>query len=175
MVTEFAELRRVLPAVLPTVLLGVLLLPGCVPVDFGTPPPAPRTSVPPTTTSPPKAVAVIRPVPDEPPPLPGSVEPLPSPPSRPAPPVNSATQALLNQSRSHQVAGRYEQAAASIERALRIEPRQGTLWLELGTIRLKEGDFPQAESMGRKALSLSAGDAALKARAEQLIATAKRR
>jgi hypothetical protein len=29
--------------------------------------------------------------------------------------------------------------------------------------------------MGRKALSLSAGDSALKARAEQLIATAKRR
>jgi Flp pilus assembly protein TadD len=73
------------------------------------------------------------------------------------------------------VAGRYDQAAASIERALRIEPRQGSLWLELGNIRLKEGDFPQAESMGRKALSLSTGDPALKARAEQLIATAKRR
>lgn len=171
MVAGTAELRRWLPGTL----LSALLLPGCVPVDFGTPPPAPRTSLPPTTTSPPPAGAVIRPVPDGPTPPPGSVEPLPSQPARPGPPVNSATQALLNQSRAHQVAGRYEQAAASIERALRIEPRQGSLWLELGNIRLKEGDFPQAESMGRKALSLSTGDPALKARAEQLIATAKRR
>ena len=89
--------------------------------------------------------------------------------------MSSATQALLNQSRVHQAAGRYEQAAASIERALRIDPRPPVLWLELGNIRLKEGDFTQAEGMGRKALSLSAGDAALTARAEQLIATAKKR
>ena len=171
MVTGFAELRRPLAGVL----LGALLLPGCVPVDFGTPPPAPRTPVPVTTPSPPPATVVVRPVPDVPAPLPGSVEPVPPSPSRPSPPVNSATQTLLNQSRAHQVAGRYEQAAASIERALRIEPRQGSLWLELGNIRLKEGDYPQAESMGRKALSLSTGDPALKARAEQLIATAKRR
>ena len=173
MVTGFAELTRPLAGVL----LGTLLLPGCIPVDFGTPPPAPRTPVPTTTPSPPPAAVVVRPVPDVPAPLPGSVESLPQTPtpSRPAPPVNSATQALLNQSRAHQVAGRYEQAAASIERALRIEPRQGSLWLELGNIRLREGDFPQAESMGRKALSLSTGDPALKARAEQLIAAAKRR
>jgi Flp pilus assembly protein TadD len=97
------------------------------------------------------------------------------PPARTAPPASAATQALLTQSRAHQAAGDYEQAAASIERALRIEPRQPLLWLELGNIRLKEGDFAQAEGMGRKALSLSAGDAALTARSEQLIATAKKR
>ena len=49
------------------------------------------------------------------------------------------------------------------------------LWLELGSIRLSEGDFAQAESMGRKALSLATGDAALTAKAEQLIAAAKKR
>ncbi len=104
--------------------------------------------------------------------MPAPAEPLPPP--RTAPPVSSASQTLLTQSRTHQAAGRYEQAAASIERALRIEPRQPVLWLELGNIRLKEGDFAQAESMGRKALSLATGDVALTARAEQLIATAKR-
>lgn len=85
------------------------------------------------------------------------------------PPVSPASQTLLNESRSHSAAGRYPQAAASIERAIRIEPRQPVLWLELGNIRLKEGDYIQAESLGRKALSLSAGDAALSARAQQLI------
>jgi uncharacterized protein HemY len=49
------------------------------------------------------------------------------------------------------------------------------LWLELGNLRLKEGDYAQAESLGRKALSLSAGDAAISARAQQLISTAKSR
>jgi hypothetical protein len=160
-------------------LVGTLvLLAACVPMDFGTPSPESRTAVPPaTSTAPPSAGVVIRPVPEAPAPGPGSAEsPGKLPPTaRAAPPISSATQALLNESRSHQAAGRYEQAAASIERALRIEPRQPALWLELGNIRLKEGDFTQAESMGRKALSLSAGDAELTARAEQLIATAKRR
>jgi len=149
---------------------ALVLASGCVPPDFGKPEPAPRT---PVATNPPP-VAVVHPVPDVPSAPEGSVEP-PSPPPRTAPPVSSATQALLNQSRVHQAAGRYEQAAATIERAQRIEPRQPVLWLELGNIRLKEGDFTQAEGMGRKALSLSAGDAALTARAEQLIATAKKR
>lgn len=155
--------------------LVAMLTAGCVPPDMGQPEPATRAPVPSTAPAPapPPAVAVIRPVPDigEAPPAPA--EPLPVP--RTAPPISSASQALLTQSRGHQAAGRYESAAASIERALRIEPRQPVLWLELGSIRLKEGDFAQAESMGRKALSLATGDAALTARAEQLIATAKRR
>ena len=158
----------------PVAVLVAVLAAGCVPPDMGRPPPTSRAPVPTTAPpAPPPSVAVIRPVPDigEAPPAPA--EPLPLP--RTAPPVSSASQALLTQSRGHQAAGRYEQAAASIERALRIEPRQPVLWLELGNIRLKEGDFAQAESMGRKALSLATGDAALTARAEQLIATAKRR
>jgi len=153
------------------VLGALLLVSGCVPPEFGTPEPVSRTPVPVKAAPPP--VAVISPVPDLPSAA-GSVEP-PSPPARTAPPAGAAAQTLLTQSRAHQATGNYAQAAASIERALRIEPRQPLLWLELGNIRLKEGDFPQAESMGRKALSLSAGDAALTARSEQLIATAKKR
>jgi hypothetical protein len=151
-----------------------LLVAGCVPPDMGKPQPPPRTPVPaPAPQTPPPPVAVIRPVPDADTAPPAPAEPLPAP--RTAPPVSSASQALLTQSRGHQAAGRYEQAAASIERALRIEPRQPVLWLELGNIRLKEGDFAQAESMGRKALSLATGDTALTAKAEQLIAAARKR
>lgn len=151
----------------------LLLVSGCVLPDFGVPQPASRAPVP-VTPAPPPSVAVIRPVPEEPPAAPGTVEPQP-PPARTTPPVSAATQALVTQSRTYQAAGQYEQAAASIERALHIEPRQPLLWLELGSIRLKEGDFAQAEGMGRKALSLSAGDAALTARAEQLIGAARKR
>jgi Flp pilus assembly protein TadD len=119
---------------------------------------------------------VTTPVPEPETGAPGSVEPVPPPTAvRPPPPVGAASQALLAQSRGHQSAGRYDQAAASIERALRIEPRQPVLWLELGNIRLKEGDYAQAESLGRKALSLSGGDTELTARAEQLITAARKR
>ena len=153
------------------VLAALLLLAGCVPPDFGTPDSTQRTRVPAPPA--PTAGAVIRPVPPVAPVPEGTMEP--QPPLRTAPPVSSASQALLSQSRGHQAAGDYDLAAASIERALRIEPRQPVLWLELGYIRLKEADYEQAESLGRKALSLSAGDAALTAQAEELIATAKKR
>lgn len=168
MAAELAELRLRSAGVTFAVLL---LLAGCVPPDFGTPDPAPRTPVPTQPAPPP--VAVVSPVPAPPSVTPGTAEPLPL--QRSAPPVGSASQALLAQSRSYQASGDYGLAAASIERALRIEPRQPVLWLELGNIRLKEADYAQAESMGRKALSLSAGNAALTAQAEQLIAAATRR
>jgi len=163
-----AELKFTHTAVIMAVLL---LLAGCVPPDFGTPDATQRTPVPPQPAPP--AGAVVSPVPPAAPVPEGTVEP--QPPARTAPPVSSASQSLLAQSRSYQAAGNYDLAAASIERALRIEPRQPLLWLELGYIRLEEADYAQAESMGRKALSLSAGDAALTAQAEDLIAAARKR
>lgn len=171
MAPEIAQLNTSRRALLS--LMSLLLIAGCVPLDFGTPPPS-RTPVPTTRpATPPPAPVILSPVPEAPPAAPGTVEPQPS--MRVAPPISAASQALLSQSRSHQAAGNYDLAAASIERAVRIDPREPLLWLELGSIRLKEGDFAQAEAVGRKALSLSAGDAALTARAEDLIATAKRR
>ena len=150
-----------------------LLVTACVPPDMGRPEPPVRPVPPAPAPAPPPPAVIVKPVPDlgEAPPAPA--EPLPAP--RTAPPVSPASQTLLNQSRGHQAAGRYGQAAAAVERALRIEPRQPVLWLELGNIRLKEGDFAQAESIGRKALSLATRDAALTARAEQLIAAARKR
>jgi len=146
---------------------------GCVPTRFEEPAPRAPAPVAAPAQKPPPTV-VITPVPE--PGTSGSVEPVPPPAAiPPPPPVGAASQSLLAQSRGYQAAGRYDQAAASIERALRIEPRQPVLWLELGNIRLKEGDYAQAESLGRKALSLSGGDAGLSARAEQLITAARQR
>jgi hypothetical protein len=161
--------RRPIAGAIAAALLLITTLSGCVPPG-GTRAPTPKTPVPATRPAPPPAPA---PVPTPEPPV--TPTPAPSAPARVIPPVSSASQALLNESRSHSAAGRYPQATASIERAIRIEPRQPVLWLELGNIRLKEGDYSQAESLGRKALSLSAGDAALSARAQQLISAAKKR
>jgi len=103
----------------------------------------------------------------------GSALPEPPPVPRPTPPASPASQSLLTESRRYQAAGQYPQAAAAIERALRIEPRQPVLWLELGQIRLQEGNAAQAESMARKALSLASGDATLEGQAMELIARAR--
>lgn len=49
----------------------------------------------------------------------------------------------------------YPVAASSIERAMRIEPDNPLLWIELGKVRQAEGNYVQAENMGRKAATMS--------------------
>ena len=65
-------------------------------------------------------------------------------------------------------------AAATVERALRIEPDNPLLWTELGRIRMGESNPAQAEAMGRKALSLATGDPAAQSSAWHLIADSLR-
>lgn len=49
-------------------------------------------------------------------------------------------------------------ASATLDRALRIEPSNPLLWVELGRLRLAEADSHQAETCARKALVLASGD-----------------
>lgn len=64
----------------------------------------------------------------------------------------------------------YPVAASSIERALRIEPDNALLWIELGKVRLAEGNFVQAENMGRKAVSMTVNAPRAQSSAWRLIA-----
>jgi Flp pilus assembly protein TadD len=89
-------------------------------------------------------------------------------------PVPSASAALLTQSRLARDAGDYGAAAASIERALRIEPNNALLWLEYGELRLAEGNLDQAETLARKAASLAGDDRSLRDAAERVLAEAER-
>ena len=78
----------------------------------------------------------------------------------------------MQQSRAARAAGNYGQATATTERALRIDPNNPALWLELGEIALATGDTKQAETLARKALSLAADDRAVTAQAERLLRAA---
>jgi cytochrome c-type biogenesis protein CcmH/NrfG len=72
-------------------------------------------------------------------------------------------------------AGRPAEAAAALERALRIEPTNPDLWARLAEVRLAQGQPRQAESLALKALGLSApGDSVFGARCHRLIAKARR-
>jgi Flp pilus assembly protein TadD len=70
--------------------------------------------------------------------------------------------------------GDFGLAAATIERAMRIEPDNPLLWIELGRVRYTAGDARQAESMGRKALALATGDPQAQSSAWHLIADSLR-
>jgi len=105
---------------------------------------------------------------------------VPAPPERPAPGaprqfhIGPAASSLVTQARTQAGGGEYAQAAATLERALRIEPGNPLLWIELGRVRLAENNAAQADAMGHKALALATGDAGAQAAAWHLIADSLR-
>src|ERR671918_1345745 len=79
---------------------------------------------------------------------PSTVEqPQPLPPVVREPTLGAASRALVTQAQTQMATKNYAVAASSIERALRIEPDNALLWIELGKIRLAEGNYVQAENM----------------------------
>jgi len=66
-------------------------------------------------------------------------------------------------------------SAASLERALRIEPNNAGLWSRLAEVRLRQGDTAQAEQLALKANGLAGADAALRSRNDQIVAQARGR
>lgn len=83
--------------------------------------------------------------------------------------MSPAVQALLEQGREQRDVGEFSRASASLERALRIESGEPQVWLEMGWLRYDEGNYAQAEQMGRKALSLAPARSAVGKQASQLI------
>jgi len=82
--------------------------------------------------------------------------------------------ALLDQAEHQANAGELESAAASLERAIRIDPRNAVLWYHLATLRLAQGESAQAEQLAVKSNSLASGDPAQQARNWRLIAQSRR-
>lgn len=70
--------------------------------------------------------------------------------------------------------GHYRRAAAAIERALVIEPRNPFVYHRLAQLRLQQGRFEQARAMARKSNGLSVDNPYLRARNLALIAEALR-
>jgi Tfp pilus assembly protein PilF len=100
------------------------------------------------------------------------------PPAEPPPEVqqrreNVAIAGLMESARADSAAGRLSNAAASLERALRIEPRNPRLWQELARVRLKQGEYAQAESLAARSNSWAGGDSALRAENQRLIEQAR--
>ena len=74
---------------------------------------------------------------------------------RPGPKTGKAVLALLNKARKASKKGSLTVAESHLERALRIEPRNPTLWLYMAKLRLYAGKFKEAINLAKKALALS--------------------
>ena len=83
--------------------------------------------------------------------------------------------ALLTTAQQQQGGGDLNGAAASLERAQRIAPREPQVLYRLAEVRLAQGDAAQAEQFARRGLSYAAGRPALQASLWNLIAQARER
>ncbi|TMI20759.1 MAG: tetratricopeptide repeat protein [Betaproteobacteria bacterium] len=134
------------------------VLAGCAAAPGPAPMPAPEPDLPPVQI--PEAVPAPAPVPG----------PAPAPAARTE---NVAIAGLMDTARADAAAGRLANAAATLERALRIEPRNPRLWHELARVRLKQGQYAQAESVAARSNSWAGSDNALRAENWRLIAEAR--
>src|SRR5258706_7196494 len=107
-----------------------------------------------------------------------SKQPEPGPPPLlfPAAPTHAESPAmasLMESARADATAGRIGNAAASLERAVRIEPRNPRLWQQLARVRILQNDYVQAESCAARSNSWAGSDDALRADNWRLIAQAR--
>lgn len=150
-------------------LLVLVTIAACTTNPIYTPPPRIMVPQPPGSQPPPSHRAPEPATPETSLPPPEAL-PIPS----PAPPASSgATAALLDQSRQQSAAGNFAMATSSLERALRINPRDPGLWLELGRVKLRQRDFVQAESMGRRASAIAGTDARWRGQIDELLDAAR--
>jgi predicted Zn-dependent protease len=97
------------------------------------------------------------------------VEPVP----KPVMSGNQAVIALLDRAQLDTAAGQREAAGASLERALRIEPRNAWLWQELAQLRLTQGQYAQAISLAQKSISFAGRERRLLALDWRMIGNAR--
>jgi tetratricopeptide (TPR) repeat protein len=162
--------RSALRAALAACLAATAACTSLAPASRPAPAPVPRPAPPPAAES--------RPAPAPLPPPGGEASPPPQPPRdvpapRPQSDASSVSTVLLEQSRAQRAAGSMPAARASLERALRLDPNNAALWLELGELELSTGNTAQAATMARKALTLAGRDLRVSARAERLLRAAE--
>jgi tetratricopeptide (TPR) repeat protein len=87
--------------------------------------------------------------------------------------ASPAVVALMQTAAVQRHEGQLDQAAASLERALRIEPDNALLWGHLAELRLAQERWIQAEQLALKSNRLSSGDRTLQARNWETIADAR--
>jgi tetratricopeptide (TPR) repeat protein len=84
-----------------------------------------------------------------------------------------AVQVLMARSKQQEQAGQLVAAASSLERALRIEPKNALLWNRLAHVRLKQKQYALAASLASKSNAFAAQDQQLRSDNNSVIAQAR--
>lgn len=92
-----------------------------------------------------------------------------------APQLTPAVDALVTQAERQRQSSDYAGAAATLERALRLQSREGYLWNRLAHVRLEQGLASQAANLAKRANDLSGDSENLKRDNWLVIADARRR
>jgi hypothetical protein len=87
--------------------------------------------------------------------------------------LSPAVDALVLAANQKSSSGNLEVASATIERAIRIEPRNANLYYKLALIRLEQSKPRLAEDLAKKSALLAVGDSTLKKHSWLLIAHAR--
>ena len=95
------------------------------------------------------------------------VEPLSS-----APEMSAVARRLLVSSETQSNAGDWDSAANSLERALRLEPRNALLWNKLASVRYQQQDWQQAVQLAAKSNTLSGQNVGLRRQNWNMMANA---
>ncbi|MCF6187779.1 MAG: hypothetical protein L3J49_09970 [Desulfobulbaceae bacterium] len=131
-------------------LLTLLLMPGCAPSPYRAPTPYQRQ---PTINQGNRTPGVSEPI--------GQQE-------------NPLTRDIRRQAERQIQAGRLDAAAQTLERGLRIAPKDGSFWSQLALIRLQQHRYGQAQSLAAKSINLAGGDSILIRRNQHIIEEAQR-
>ncbi|MDM8567370.1 hypothetical protein QUF74_17185 [Candidatus Halobeggiatoa sp. HSG11] len=70
--------------------------------------------------------------------------------------ATAAVESLLNNAKEHYEKEQFEQAAAVLERALRIKAKHPILWHNLAGVRLAQEDWERAASLASKSNAIAA-------------------
>jgi hypothetical protein len=133
-----------------------------------------QTEQKPAETSPAEQQAVVAPEPERAPPPPPPPPPLPKfEPLETFAPLSPAVGALASAANHSSQSGNVDSATSTIERAIRIEPRNATLYYKLALLRLKQSKPRMAEDLAKKAALLASNDPQLKKHSWILVARAR--
>lgn len=88
--------------------------------------------------------------------------------------MTPAVEQLAQRADQQRQSGDYSGAAATLERALRIQPQEAYLWNRLARVRMEQGMLSQAGNLAARSNALAGDQAQLKQNNWDIIATAKR-
>lgn len=87
----------------------------------------------------------------------------------PLPTQSGPVAELMAQAGQFSAIGENRQAIALLERAVRIEPRNGHAWLQLARLYFESGDLNKAEQFARRAKQFAGADKSLQRDCQQLL------